>query len=155
MARYSVYWGLLSVCEDLVLLASCTSLYIVSDPFLHPRPPVFLFRFPNSFVTAWVSCCGVVMHEGHNASFDFEDGRYNDFPFRGGGDRCCYELIFGKYYDIFVVGFSLVGTRRSRECIWGCIGFSWYIKNFIVVFLKVRMPSGCSSVEILRGFPIL
>ena len=85
--------------EDLVLLANSASLYIVGNPFLHPRPPVFFLRFSDSFVTAWMSCCGVIMHEGHNASLDLKDGGYDDFPFRGGGGNgCCYELVFGEYY---------------------------------------------------------
>ena len=100
--------------EDFVLLASSASLYVVGDPFFHPRPPVFFLRFPNSFVTAWMSCCRVVMHEGHNASFDLDDGGYNDFSFRGGGSgRCYYELVFGEYCDIFIVGLPFVGTRWS------------------------------------------
>ena len=142
--------------EDFVLLASSASLYVVSNPFLHLRPPVFFLRFPNSFVTTWVSCCRVVMHEGHNASFDLKDGRYDDFPFRGGGNsRRYYELVFGEYCDVFIVSFPLVGTRWSRECIWRCIGFPRYVKDFVIVFLKVGMPSGCPSVEVFWGFPVL
>ena len=113
MTRYSVYWGLLSMGKDLVLLASSASFYVVGNPFLHSRPPILFLRFPNSFVTAWVSCCRVVMHEGHNASFDLNDGRYDDFPFRGGGSRCHYKLVFREYSDIFIVGFPFVGARWS------------------------------------------
>ena len=98
--------------EDFVLLASGASLHVVGNPFLHSGPPILFLRFPNSFVTAWMSCCGVVMHEGHNASFDLNNGGYDDLSFVGNGSsRCHYELVFREYCDVFIVGFSFVGTR--------------------------------------------
>ena len=82
--------------QDLVLLAGCASFYIIGDPFLHLGPPVFFLRPPDGLVTAWVSRCGMVMHEGHNAPFDLEDGGYDDFPFRrNDGGRCNCKLVFG------------------------------------------------------------
>ena len=100
--------------EDFVLLAGGASFYVVGNPLLHPRPPIPFLRFLNSFVTAWMSCCRVVVHEGHNASFDLNDGRYDDFSFRDNGSSgCCYELVFGEYCDIFIVSLPFVGTRWS------------------------------------------
>ena len=100
--------------KDFVLLAGGTSFYVVGNPFFHPRPPVLLLCFPNGFVAAWMSCCGVVVHEGHNASFDLNDGWYDDFPFGGShGSGRYYEFALGEYCDVFIVGFPFIGTRWS------------------------------------------
>ena len=143
------------MCKDFVLLAGCASFHIVRDPFLHLGPPIFLLCFPEGFILSWMSCCGVVMHEHHDPPFYFEYWWYDDFSFRGDNGRCCYEFVFGEYCDTFIVGFPLVSARWSRKCIWGCIGFSWHVEDFVVVLLEVSMPSGCSSVEVLWGFPVL
>ena len=81
MAWYLVDRGLLSVCENLVLLASGTAFNVARDPLLHSRPPVFLLCFPKSFVSAWVSCCWMIVHEGHDTSFNFKDRGHNDLSF--------------------------------------------------------------------------
>ena len=155
MAWYSIGRGLLSVCEDLVLLASGAAFDVIHNPFFHSRPPVFLLHFPKSFVPARVPCCWMIVHEGHDASFNFKDRRHNDLSFWIHSGGCHYEFFFWEYYDIFIVSFSFVSTWRSREHVRGCVCFTQYIKDFIVVFLEVGMPPGCSSIEVLRGLPVL
>ena len=99
--------------EDFVLLARSAAFDVVGDPLFHFWPPIFFLCPPKSLVAAWVSCCWVVMHKSHDASFYFEDRGYDDLSFRCGGGGCYCEFFFGKYYDIFIVGFSFVGTWRS------------------------------------------
>ena len=101
------------MCEDLILLTRGTSLDVVCNPFLHLRPPVSFLRFPKGFVAAWMPCCWVVMHEGHDTSFYFKDRWYDNLSLGSGSGRGYCEFIFGEYYDVFVVGFSLVGAWWS------------------------------------------
>ena len=155
MAWYSVCWGPLSVCKNLVLLTSGTPLDVVCDPFFHSRPPVFFLCSPEGFVSTWVSSCWMIVHKGHDASFNFEDQEHNDSSFGVHDSGCCYEFFFREYYNILVISFSLVSTGRSGECVWGCVGFARYVEDFVVVFLEVRMPSCCSSIEVLWGFLVL
>ena len=135
LARNSVCRHFLSVSKDFVLLAYCATLYIIRDPFFHPGPPILLLRFLESFVAARVSCCWVIVHKGHDASFYFEDRWYDDLSFVVCCDGSYDEFPFWEYCDVFVVRFSFVSAWRARECVGWCIGFSWYIKDFIVVFL--------------------
>ena len=101
------------MCQDFVLLACCASFYVVCNPFLHFGPPVFFLCFLESFVVAWVSSRWVVMHEGYDAPFYFEDWWYNDLSFVICCNGCCDEFVLWKYRNILVVGFSFVGTRRA------------------------------------------
>src|SRR6266436_9317412 len=54
---------------DFILLACCASLHIVCYPLSHPRPWQDFCCFPNCFISSGVSCCGVVVDEGHEVSF--------------------------------------------------------------------------------------
>ena len=99
--------------KDFVLLANGTAFYVVCDSFLHSRPPVFFLRLLKGFIPAWVPCCGVIMHESHDTSFDFEDRGYDDFSFGFYDSRGRYEFFFWEHYDVLVVGFSLISAWRS------------------------------------------
>ena len=54
-----------------------------------------------------------------------------------------------------VVRFAFICPGESGEGIWWDVGFPWDVKDFIVVFLKIRVPSCCSSIEVSRRFPVL
>ena len=55
--------------EDFVLLTRSASFDIVCDPIVHFNPFCVCFGFVDSLVSARVSCCGVVVNEGHNEPF--------------------------------------------------------------------------------------
>ena len=55
--------------EDLVLLAGCTSFNIVRDPIVHPDPFCVVLGFADSFISARVPCCGVIVSENHDELF--------------------------------------------------------------------------------------
>jgi len=57
----SIEWGFLSVCNDLVLLATSTSFDIFCDPVVYSRPLVDFFCFPNRFVLTRVSHCHMIV----------------------------------------------------------------------------------------------
>ena len=76
-------------------------------------PPILSLCFSKGFVSAWMSCHWVIVHEGHDAPFNFKDRRHQDFPFRVYGRGGCYEFSFWEHYDILVVSFSFVSTWRS------------------------------------------
>ncbi len=65
----SVEGYLLSMRDDLVLLAVGASFYVIGYPSTHSRPIVCLARLPNGFVSPGVSGHGVVVYEGHQLSF--------------------------------------------------------------------------------------
>ena len=57
--------------------------------------------------------------------------------------------------DIFVVLFSVVFPRWSRQCIGSSVGFARDVLQDVIVFLEVCMPSGCATVQVSGGFPVL
>jgi hypothetical protein len=69
--RDSVHWRLFLVCHYFILLASGASLDVVCDPLAHPWPLLVLFGFADCFVSSGVSCCSVVVDQGHDGSFLF------------------------------------------------------------------------------------
>ncbi len=76
----SIEGYLLSMHDDFVLLAVSTPFYVIGYPLMHFCPIVCLACFPNSFVSAGVSGCGMVVYEGHQLSFGcFGGGCDNSF----------------------------------------------------------------------------
>ena len=151
--RYAINRHFLLMHKILVLLACCASLNVVRYPLVHIRPPVAFFGFADGLVPARVARGRVIVHKGHNAPFYFGDGRYVDLAFRGNSG---HDKPFGieQFYSL-VVGFALVCSGKSGECVGGNVGLSRDVENFVVVFLQVCMPSCCSPIEVSWGFPIL
>jgi hypothetical protein len=150
----SVYWGanpvegdLGAVDEDFILLAGCTPFHILSNPMVHSWPREVVFGLLDCLVSPRVSCCGVVMYQGHEVSLLSLRDSIN-------GDGS-YELLRQEYSYVLVVLFPLVNVQRSREDIQSCVGFAGYVMDDEVVLLQVCMPPGCSSVEVLQCFPVL
>ena len=85
---------------DFVLLADCTSLYVVCYPLAHPHPWQGFGRFPDCLLSSWVSRGGVVVDEGHEVPF----GGIWDLCYVGGIDK---EFRF-KEGLILVVVVSLI-----------------------------------------------
>ena len=54
--------------EDFILLTGGASFHIVRNPFVHSYPLQLLLGFSDCLIPTWVSCCGVVMHKGHEGS---------------------------------------------------------------------------------------
>jgi hypothetical protein len=133
--------------KDFILLASYTPFHILSDPMVHSWPREAVFGLPDRLVSPWVPCCGVVMYQGHEVSLlglrDSIDG-----------DRS-YEFLRWEYGYILVVLLPLVDVQRSREDVQPCVGLAGYVMDNEVILLQVCMPLGCSSVEVLRCFPVL
>jgi hypothetical protein len=66
-----------------------------------------------------------------------------------------YEFLRWEYGYVSIVSFALIGSRGSRKDVWARVGFPRYVMDDEVVFLQVCVPPGCTSVEVLWGFPIL
>ena len=49
-------WGLLLMCEVFILLAIGASFNVLSNPLVHPWPPVGGGDLSNGFVPPWVTC---------------------------------------------------------------------------------------------------
>jgi len=69
------------------------------------------------------------------------------------GDKVTDEEFWGNHYNIFVVVFSLVIYKGSREEVCSGVCFAWGVFHFVPVVLQDRVPSGQSSVELSRGLP--
>lgn len=145
---YVVEWCTLFVCEDFVLLACSTSFNIIHDLLIHPCPLCMGFSFLNSFILSQMSCCGMIVDNGHDRSL-----------------LCFIKLFFHMHYvnKVFrwddwhasVVIFTLVNTKWSGECVCRDVFLARYVLNEAVVFLQICVPSCSSSVEVFRGFPVL
>jgi len=96
---------LLSMRDNLVLLAVSTSFYVVRYPLTHSCPIVCLACFSNGFVSSGVSGRRMVMHEGHQLLF----GRFGR-----GRDDLFNEQFWFQECLIFIVVLSLVGIGWSR-----------------------------------------
>ena len=72
------------VSKNFVLLANSTSFDVVSNPFFHVWPVVAFLGFAKSFISAWVPCRWMVIHQVHDSSFDDVDGWYRDSCFWDG-----------------------------------------------------------------------
>ena len=92
--------------KDFVLLAGCTSFDIVCDPLVHAVPLGELFSFPDGFVSPWVTCQWVVVHDVHAESFRLLVDRFIS------GDSV-NELVGWDHGDPLIVVFPLVGPRWS------------------------------------------
>ena len=55
----------------LVLLACCASFYVFRDPMIHAIPNCHRSCFSDRFISAWVSCCRVIVYEKHDGPFHF------------------------------------------------------------------------------------
>ena len=150
---YTVDQYFLLVCKVFVLLAGCASFDIVGYPLIHVRPPIPFLGLADGFISSWVASCGVVVHQGHDATFYFGDGWYMDFAFWC--DSGHNESFGVKQPYSLIVSFTFVRSRKPRECVRWDVGFAWDIEDFVVVFLKVCVPSCRSSVEVPWGFPVL
>ena len=69
---------LLSMRDNLVLLAVSTSFYVVRYPLTHSCPIVCLACFSNGFVSSGVSGRGMVVYECHQLSFGCFGGCCDD-----------------------------------------------------------------------------
>jgi hypothetical protein len=49
----------------LVLLAGHTPLDVLSNPVVHPWPEEAIFSLLDSFISAWMPGCGVIMDQDH------------------------------------------------------------------------------------------
>src|SRR6266850_1848351 len=67
---YAIKGSFLLMCEDLVLLADCTSFDIFCDPLSGSRPMILFCNSSGSLVSSRVSCCGNVMPDIHDFSAD-------------------------------------------------------------------------------------
>ena len=79
-------------------------------------------------------------------------------PFRGVWDLCCGLIDKEVWFEeglIFVIVGSLIRIRWTRQFVrWG-VDLSGNMLDDEVIFLEVGVPSCCSSVQLLWGFPIL
>src|SRR6266404_1914167 len=75
--------------QNFILLADCTSFYVVGYPLTHPHPWQDFGCFLNCLVSSRVSCRRVVMDEGHKVLF----GRFWELHCMGGIDE---EFWFEK-----------------------------------------------------------
>jgi hypothetical protein len=133
--------------KDFILLAGCTPFHVLSDPMVHPWPGEVILSLPDCFVLPRVFCCGVVVDQGHEVLL-LGLGHSVD------GDKS-YEFLRQEYNYVSVILFSLVDGWGSREDVWPHVGFPRYVVDDEVILLQVCMPSGCSSVEVLWGLPVL
>lgn len=127
LCQYVIHPSCSSMCEDLVLLAYCASFYIIGDPFFHFQPPIPFLCFSKCFISTWVSCCRVIMHQGHDSSLHFQNRGHHNLSFHRDSGGCCDKFAVREHCDVLIVHFALVSSRGLRECVWRCVGFSWYI----------------------------
>src|SRR6266478_381300 len=86
--------------QNLILLTDCASFYIVRYPLAHSRPWQGFGCFPDRFILSWVSCCGMVVDEGHQVSF----GGVWNLRYVGGSD----EQFWLEESLILIIVFPLV-----------------------------------------------
>src|SRR5229473_2666364 len=101
----------------------------------------------KGFVSSGVSCCRVVVNQGHEVSFlHFKRGRYGYLS---------DELRRWEDNHVPVVFLALFDIQRSRQDIWARVRFTRDVMNLEVVFLQVGVPSCCPPVQVLWRFPVL
>src|SRR5229473_1657126 len=92
----------------------------------------------NGLVPSRVSCCGVVMNQGHKVPF---------LHFKRGGYRYLSDE-FCRWEDdhVPIVFLTLFDVQRSRQNVWTCVCLAWDIVNLEVVFLQVGVPPCCPPI---------
>jgi hypothetical protein len=106
-SRDMVYGSACFMHDDLVLLASHTSLYVVSYPSVHSLPQTTLLYSSYCLVTSRVAGCGMIVCPCHQCLSFLCRWRYAYF-------HCVDELLAREHRNTLVIILSLVGIWRMR-----------------------------------------
>jgi len=133
--------------NGLVLLANGAPLDVVHHPLLHSRPLDVFAHLSEGLVSSRVASGRMVVVDGHQGAF-LGGGQFSLDPIDS-------EFVPRDQCHVLVIPVAMVCPRGAGQSVGRYVGLPGDVSDFIIIFLKVGVPAGGSSVEISWSFPIL